>query len=93
MDTEYPLAGLPIVLVIGFNDMFPVTAAVFTAEGTTNILVNRYIPLWGSPRTILSVSTTCSSVTSFHKLYTSCWVCASLPQAPISLNATGALSG
>ena len=35
-------------------DMFPVTAAEFTAEGTANILVNQYIPLWGFPRTILS---------------------------------------
>ena len=35
-------------------DMFPVTAAKFTAEGTANILVNQYIPLWGFPRTILS---------------------------------------
>ena len=35
-------------------DMFPVTAAEFTAEGTANILVNQYIPLWGCPRTILS---------------------------------------
>ena len=35
-------------------DMFPVTAAEFTAEGTDNILVNQYIPLWGCPRTILS---------------------------------------
>ena len=26
-------------------DMFPVTAAEFTAEGTANILVNQYIPL------------------------------------------------
>ena len=33
--------------------MFPVTAAEFTAEGITNILVNQYIPLWGWPRTIL----------------------------------------
>ena len=37
-----------------WTDMFPVTAAEFTAEGTTNILVNQYIPLWGCPRTILS---------------------------------------
>ena len=36
--------------------MFPVTAAEFTAEGTANILVNQYIPLWGCPRTILSVN-------------------------------------
>ena len=35
-------------------DMFAVTAAEFTAEGTANILVNQYIPLWGCPRTILS---------------------------------------
>ena len=26
-------------------DMFPVTAAEFTAEGTANILVNQYSPL------------------------------------------------
>ena len=35
-------------------DMFPVTAAEFTAEGTATILVNEYIPLWGFARTILS---------------------------------------
>ena len=35
-------------------DMFHVTAAEFTAEGTANILVTQYIPLWGCPRTILS---------------------------------------
>ena len=35
-------------------DMFPVTAAAFTAEGTANILVNKCIPLCGCPRTILS---------------------------------------
>ena len=35
-------------------DMFAVTAAEFTAEGTANILVNRFIPLWGYPSTILS---------------------------------------
>ena len=34
--------------------MFPVTAAEFTAEGTASILVNKHIPLWGCPRTILS---------------------------------------
>ena len=28
-------------------DMYAVTAAEFTAEGTANILINRYIPLWG----------------------------------------------
>ena len=35
-------------------DMFPVTAAEFTAEDTAKILVNQYIPLWGCPHTILS---------------------------------------
>ena len=35
-------------------DMFPVLAAEFTAEGTANILVVEYIPLWVCPRTILS---------------------------------------
>ena len=35
-------------------DMFPVTASEFTTEGTANVLVNTYIPLWGCPRTILS---------------------------------------
>ena len=35
-------------------DMFPVTAAEFTAEGTANILVNQCIPLWGCRRTMLS---------------------------------------
>ena len=34
--------------------MFRTTATEFTAEGTANILVNQYIPLWGCPRTILS---------------------------------------
>ena len=34
--------------------MYVVTAAEFTAEGTANILINRYIPLWGCPRSILS---------------------------------------
>ena len=35
-------------------DMFAVTTAEFTAEGTANILVNRFIPLWGGPSTLLS---------------------------------------
>ena len=34
--------------------MFAVTAAKFTAERTANILINRYIPLWRCPRSILS---------------------------------------
>ena len=35
-------------------DMFTVTAAEFIAEGTANILISQYIPLWGCPRSILS---------------------------------------
>ena len=35
-------------------DMFPVTAVEFTDEGTANILVKKYIPLRGCPRTILT---------------------------------------
>ena len=34
--------------------MFVVTAAEFRAESTANILVNRFIPLWGCPSTLLS---------------------------------------
>lgn len=32
--------------------MFAITAVEFTTEGTANILVNRYIPLWVCPSTI-----------------------------------------
>ena len=35
-------------------DIFAVIAAEFIAEGTANILINRYIPLWRCPRSILS---------------------------------------
>lgn len=35
-------------------DMFAVTAAEFTAEGAANILINRFIPLWGCQRGMLS---------------------------------------
>ena len=35
-------------------DMFAVTVAELTTEGTGNILANRYIPLWGYPSTLLS---------------------------------------
>ncbi len=34
--------------------MYAVTLVEFTAEGTANILIIRYIPLWGRPRSILS---------------------------------------
>ncbi len=35
-------------------DMYAVTAAEFTAEGTADIFVNRYITLWGCPSSLLS---------------------------------------
>ena len=35
-------------------DTFTVTAADLTAEDTANVLINRYIPLWGCPLSILS---------------------------------------
>ena len=34
--------------------MYAGTAAEFTAEGTTDILINMYITLWGCPATLLS---------------------------------------
>ena len=72
-------------------DMFPVTAAEFTAEGTANLLVNKYIPLCRCPPPY-SRTTACSSAPSIHKLCTSSWEYASLPQAPIILTATEELS-
>ena len=35
-------------------NMYAVTAAEFTAEGTDNNITNRYIPLWGCPRSLPS---------------------------------------
>ena len=61
-------------------DMFAVTAAEFTAEGTANILVNRIIPLWGCPSTLLSdnelqlcaqLATAVYKLLGIHKLATS----------------------
>ena len=34
--------------------MYAVTAANYTAEGTANVLVDRFIPLWGCPVSLLS---------------------------------------
>ena len=48
---------LPVTPQGGFSrraDMFAAIAAEFAAEGTAIILVNKYIPQWGCPRTILS---------------------------------------
>ena len=73
-------------------DMLPVTAAEFTAEGTANILVSQYIPLWWCPRIILSknVLQYCSTLSQVvhqllgvHKLTTSSY----------HPNCKGALSG
>ena len=62
-------------------DMFAVTAAEFTAEGTANILVNRFIPLWGCPSTLLSdngLQFGAQLATAVYKL----WVYISSQQAP-----------
>ena len=61
-------------------DMFAVTTAEFTAESTANILVNRFIPLWGCPSTLLSdnrpqlcarLATAVYKLLGIHKLTTS----------------------
>ena len=36
------------------TDMYAVTAAEFTSEGTADFLIKRYTPLCGCPRSILS---------------------------------------
>ena len=64
------------------SDIFAVTAAEFTAEGTVNILVNRYIPLWRCPSTLLSdngpqfcaqLATTVYQLLGIRKLTTSAY--------------------
>ena len=46
-------------------DMYVTTEAEFTASGTADILVDRYIPLWGCPVSLLSdnVLKLCSKLT------------------------------
>ena len=62
--------------------MFAVTNADFTAEDTTNILMNRFNPLWGRPSTLLSdngtyfcaqLATAVCKPISVHKLTTSAY--------------------
>ena len=71
-------------------DVFHVTAAEVTAEGTANVLVNKYIPLWGCQRTILSDN---GPPPSFLKLYADYWGCTNWPQAPVIPMATVGWSG
>ena len=61
-------------------DMFAITAVELTAEGTANILVNRFIPLRGCPSTLLSdnglqfyakLATAVYKLLGVHKLTTS----------------------
>ena len=63
-------------------DMFAVTAAEFTAEGTANILGNCFILLWGCPSTLLSdnglqfcaqLATAVFKLFGVHKLTTSAY--------------------
>ena len=62
--------------------LFAVTATEFTAEATANILVNRFIPLWGCPSTLLSdnglpfcaqIATAVYKLLGVHKLRTSAY--------------------
>ena len=75
-------------------DMFPVTAAEVTAEGTAvqPISWETNASPCGGARGPYSRTTDCSSAPSFRKLHISCWVCTSLQQAPIISTVTGALS-
>ena len=63
-------------------DMFAVTTAQLTAEGTANILVNRFTPLRGCPSTLLSdngpqfcarLATAVNKLLRIHKLTTSAY--------------------
>ena len=63
-------------------DMFAVTTAEFTAEGTANILVSRFILLCGCPSTLLSdnglqffsrLATAVNKLLGIHKLATSAY--------------------
>lgn len=76
--------------------MFSVTASEYTAEGTVNILVSRYISLWGYPSTISSkngrhfcaqFATTGYKLVDIFKVITS----ASALVITVSLNASIAL--
>ena len=63
-------------------DMFAVTTSEYTTEGTANILVNNFIPLWGCPSTLLSdngpqfcarLATAVYKLLGIHKLTTSAY--------------------
>ena len=63
-------------------DMFAVTTAEFTVEGTANILVSRFNRLWGCPSTLLSdngpqfcarLATATYKLLGIHKLTTSAY--------------------
>ena len=73
-------------------DVFAVTPAAFTAEGTANILANQYIPLWGCPRTIRSDNGLrfCSKLASGSRPFGSAQTCHKLLS---SKTVTEALSG
>ena len=64
-------------------DTFAVTTSEFTAEGTANILINRFIPLWGCPYTLLSdngpqfcarLATAVHKLLGIHNLTTSAYL-------------------
>ena len=49
--------------------MFALTAAEFTAEGAVNVLINRYIPLWGRAHSIISDTGLLFCPTLSHVVY------------------------
>ena len=62
-------------------DMYAVTAAEFTAEGTANIFINRYIPS-GDARAAYSQTTASSFAPSLRRRSTSFLAFGKLPPAP-----------
>lgn len=72
--------------------MYGISPAEFTAEGTADIPVNEYTPLWGCPVGFLSDNNLkfCSEL--YFTLCTSCTACAKTQRAPILLKETAASS-
>lgn len=66
--------GNPYILLFAnrFNrrtNMFEVSAAKFSAEGTADVFVNRYVTLWGCPITLLSDNGMQSCSKLFQAMY------------------------
>ena len=60
--------------ILLFTGRFSHRVAEFTAEGTANILVNRYIPLWGCQSTLCAqLATAVYKLLGIHRLTTSAY--------------------